>query len=233
MVQSPRRYWCALLVLACGCQATPQAAPPKIQNESLPLHMFVVRETSICPTPTTALSRECGNSVEFEELGYRLHRGERIEVSGPVVDGVVGSPRYLINGQTPGFVRADDLAVAPDLTHLKQSGLRPTAVLVDLRTTPISLVSQQRDGDSYPVDPPQIRMGTDSALLPDCLENLMGVYYEDIHSCLAERDCDFLNYICDSDYCDSLIIEIVDSDISAIADRYGVFRVRECERYPE
>lgn len=232
MVQSPRGYWCALLVLACGCQATP-TAPPKIQKEAMPGHMFVVRETSVCPTQAAALSRECGNSVESEDLGYRLHRGERIEVSGPVSEGVVGSPRYLVNGKTAGFVRADDLAVAPNLTHLEKSGLSPAAVQVDLRKTPISLVSQKQDGDNYPVDPPQIQIGADSALLPDCLENAEAVYYEDIHSCLAERDCDFLNYLCEKNYCDSLTIEIVDSKISAIADRYGVFRVKDCERYTQ
>ena len=229
MVQSPRGYWCALLVLAGGCQATPQTTP----SNTLPSHMFVVRETSVCPTPAAALSRECGNSVEDDDLGYRLHRGERIEVSGFVSDGLVGSPRYLVNGKTPGYVRVDDLAVAPELSHLKQPGLSPAAIRVDLRKTPILLVSQQRDGDKYPVDPTQIQMGTESALLPDCLENAEGVYDEDIHSCLAERDCEFLNYICEKDYCDSITIEIVDSQISAIADRYGVFRVKGCDRYVE
>jgi len=224
MGQSTRWYWGALLILVGGCQTTPT---PKVAHAG---HMFVVRETSICPAPAQARSRECGNSVESAKTGYRLRRGERIEVYGPVSEGVIGSPRYLVEGKTFGFVRADDLALVPDLSHLQNANLKSPRQ-IDLQQTPIALVAVSRDGDRYPVDPPQIQVGSESFLLPECLENSDGVYFEDIHICLTERDCDLLNYTCDEGYCDTLTIEIEDSTISAVADRFGVFKSRSCDRY--
>ncbi len=229
MVQSTCGYWCTLLILACGCQTTPNSPVPRQKTTSTP-YMFVVRETSICPTPAQALSRECGNSVESSAMGYRLHRGERIEVDGNESAGTIGSPRYLVEGKTPGFVRTDDLALKPDLSHLQNAALN-VPVQVDLRQTSVALVAEDHDGDRYPVNPAQILIGTKSFLLP-CLATIDGLYFEDIHSCLSERDCDTLNYVCDGDYCDILLIEFEDSKVSAVADRYGVFKVGKCERYP-
>ena len=197
--------------------------------------MFVVRETSLCPDRESALARSCGNSVEFDELGYVVHPGQRLEILSVEGDFAMG-PRYMVNGKIPGYIRVDDLAPRPVPSNIDALAwtASPSAgnFRVSLKTHTVALAGVDIDGELHPAVPLQIKVDDHAMPLSECFENQNGTYFEDIHSCLSERDCVELDYLCEPDFCDELVLGFSPTgDLASITDRFGTFEIRGCERY--
>ena len=206
--------------------------------------MFVRQPTSICPTMEEAKAEDCGNSVEFSEKGYKVGVGAVIHTIGESPeDGLWRSIRYMKPGLMPGWVRADRLAMEPDLSHQKkliedhrdrcevasarnadgkikawQKSKKPCLVLTDVE--PVEQTSDwKNDRDAtftLAVGEANLEVmfsAPDEAEMPARFLDI----YEDGHM-----------YRCDASYCDEVVyvLEKTSSkeevELSFVADRYGL-----------
>lgn len=227
------RAWisCTLVVTACGAPPV-QTQTPVETAERMPNHAFVATATPVCPTAEQALARECGNSVEFDDQGYWLRVGERIDVAPTSDPAVFSSTRWMVSGPQPGFVASKDLAFAPKIAPVTEVPWTDVGWhRFEIRGT-ARVEGTVHEGTAYPNEPLTLVTPLGPMALSPCLENADGTYLEDVHSCLAERDCVDLSWGCDATFCDEVWIQTNEvGEISGISDRFGVFEVRECGRY--
>ncbi|MEZ4458266.1 MAG: hypothetical protein R3E66_00795 [bacterium] len=183
------------------------------------------------------MARSCGNSVEFDEMGYIVHAGQRLEILD-VEKELAVSPRYMVNGKLRGFIPLADLSARPAFPTIDAPPWTgsPSAgnFQVSLRNHKVALAGRNIEGTLHPVSPLQLKVDDHVIALSECFENKHGTYYEDIHSCVSERDCVELDYVCDRDFCDEIVLGFSPSgELTAITDRFGTFEIRGCERYSE
>ena len=211
---------------------------------------FVITESaSVCPLASQALANECGNSVEFADVGYRRHRGETVTVVGEPEDGVIRAIRFSKAGTLPSWVDARSVGPTPDLAHL-DTFLKAHPKAIQTTSDAIELMTQQsqHSTDPIPVEPPVflLEIGGERIAVKttQCLALASGDRrYMEYHGCLLYADCSDLDYHCKDDgYCDAVYLATKPAEailhegqslrafeLTRLADRMGVFEHQSCQ----
>ncbi len=204
---------------------------------------FVIADSvSICPTQEQAKANECGNSVESKDKGYRHYKGQLVTVVGEPEDGFIRAIRFTKMGTLPSWVDATRVADAPTLdgvTAFKKAN--PNATTLKANHLILAGEAPEYEGDESPVSPAVFihsKDGVDTAYkTPSCFALADNdKRYMLFHGCLMYADCRALEYICQEDYCDEIVVTTTPSEdfvvgnktykahqITALADRMGTF----------
>ncbi len=205
-----------------------------IDLKSVPHHkMFVVIDrASLCPSKAQATANECGNSVEFADVGTLAFQGDIVTVVGNAPVGkhwrVV---RFTKLGTLPSWILASAVDKRPirspfeqfqaksseaidvgKFSHDQLAALQPgTKVVWQALSYPSIRYGAMQGPDDMAVYLEIARQGM-IALDADHLRQHTGRLFARTHDCLLYGDCITLSYLCDETYCDQFFVEAIKTE---------------------